>query len=103
MASYQELQAQLEALTQKTEAARVAELATVIEQVRETVAAWGLTEKDVFGRRTNGAARTSAGDRRMAPMPPKYRDPQTGATWNGRGRAPGWLDGKKRERFLIED
>ncbi|WP_157047486.1 H-NS family nucleoid-associated regulatory protein, partial [Burkholderia mallei] len=27
---------------------------------------------------------------------------ETGATWSGRGREPGWIKGKKRERFLIQ-
>ncbi|WP_442873318.1 H-NS family nucleoid-associated regulatory protein [Cupriavidus sp. USMAA2-4] len=30
----------------------------------------------------------------------KYRNPKTGQTWSGRGRAPAWI-GKQRERFLI--
>lgn len=37
------------------------------------------------------------------PQAPKYRDPATGATWSGRGRAPAWLAGAKdRTAFLIE-
>lgn len=33
---------------------------------------------------------------------PKYRDPGSGATWSGRGRAPAWLVGTKdRSKFLI--
>jgi hypothetical protein len=32
-----------------------------------------------------------------------YRDPKSGATWSGRGRAPAWLSGaKNRTRFLID-
>ncbi|MGD7248155.1 H-NS family nucleoid-associated regulatory protein, partial [Ralstonia pseudosolanacearum] len=31
---------------------------------------------------------------------PKYRDPKTGATWTGRGRAPAWI-GKNRDKYLI--
>ena len=35
-------------------------------------------------------------------LPPLYRDPKTGATWSGRGRAPAWLAGAKdRSKFLI--
>ena len=26
-----------------------------------------------------------------APPAPKYRDPETGATWTGRGKAPAWM------------
>nr|WP_321968421.1 H-NS histone family protein [Burkholderia cepacia] len=34
----------------------------------------------------------------------KYRDPKTGATWSGRGRAPAWIkDAKNRDRFLIQE
>ena len=32
----------------------------------------------------------------------KYRDPVTGQTWTGRGRAPKWLEGRKKEDFLIK-
>ena len=40
-------------------------------------------------------------------MPPKYRHPDTGATWAGRGMAPKWLaaelaKGRKLEDFLID-
>jgi DNA-binding protein H-NS len=37
----------------------------------------------------------------------KYKDPQSGATWSGRGLSPRWLvekekAGQKREEFLIK-
>ncbi|WP_144140757.1 H-NS family nucleoid-associated regulatory protein [Paraburkholderia sp. BCC1884] len=35
------------------------------------------------------------------PQPAMYRDPKSGATWSGRGRAPAWL-GANRGKFLIE-
>ncbi|CAJ8619087.1 histone family protein nucleoid-structuring protein H-NS [Burkholderia pseudomallei] len=35
-------------------------------------------------------------------QPPKYRDPKTGATWSGRGRAPAWIaNAKDRSKFSI--
>ena len=41
------------------------------------------------------------------PVPPKYRHPQSGATWTGRGKAPLWLveaekNGQQRQQFLIQ-
>src|SRR4051794_26861983 len=30
---------------------------------------------------------------------PKYRNPESGETWTGRGREPGWIKGKNREEF----
>lgn len=42
------------------------------------------------------------------PVPPKYRDPRTGATWSGRGMSPLWIReaeaaGTNRDTFLIEE
>jgi DNA-binding protein H-NS len=31
----------------------------------------------------------------------KYRDPNSGQTWTGRGRSPKWLEGKDKKQFLI--
>jgi DNA-binding protein H-NS len=61
------------------------------------VAEYGLTERDIFGRKRVGQQ-----GKKTAAVAPKYRDPKTGAEWSGRGREPGWIKGKKRERFLIE-
>ncbi|QCP52470.1 histidine biosynthesis protein HisIE [Trinickia violacea] len=36
------------------------------------------------------------------PQPPMYRDPKSGSTWSGRGRAPAWIaEAKDRNKFLI--
>ncbi|MFV8599186.1 H-NS family nucleoid-associated regulatory protein [Ralstonia pseudosolanacearum] len=77
------------------ESARVKELETVIQQVRQVVTEYGLTAEDLglAPRRGRGAAKKVS-------VPPKYRDPKAGATWSGRGRAPAWI-GKNRDRFLI--
>jgi DNA-binding protein H-NS len=35
-------------------------------------------------------------------LPPKYRDPKTGATWSGKARPPSWIaNAKDRSKFLI--
>jgi DNA-binding protein H-NS len=31
----------------------------------------------------------------------KYKNPQTGATWSGRGRIPHWIADKNREEFRV--
>src|SRR5690606_8447450 len=41
------------------------------------------------------------------PVAAKYRHPQTGATWTGRGKAPRWItaaetEGQNRNDFLIK-
>ncbi|CAJ0806301.1 MULTISPECIES: H-NS family nucleoid-associated regulatory protein [Ralstonia] len=95
MATYKELLAQKAKLEEQLESARVKELQTVIEQVRQVVAEYGLTAEDLglASRRGRVAAK-------KATVAPKYRDPKTGATWSGRGRAPAWI-GKNRDKFLI--
>src|SRR5262249_42001797 len=35
-------------------------------------------------------------------LPPKYRDPKTGATWSGHARPPAWIKNvKDRSQYLI--
>ncbi|PRG59025.1 H-NS histone [Burkholderia multivorans] len=61
------------------------------------VAEYGLTPEQVFGRK-----RAKPNDHAAQPVAAKYQDPKTGLTWSGRGRAPGWIKGKNRDRFLIQ-
>ena len=44
---------------------------------------------------------SAAGKTSGKTVAPKYRDPETGKTWTGRGVAPKWIAGKDREAFLI--
>ncbi|MCK4118445.1 H-NS family nucleoid-associated regulatory protein [Ralstonia nicotianae] len=96
MAKYQDLLAQKAALEEQIEAARQAEVQAVIQQVRQVVLEYGLTAEDL-GLQPKRGKRAST----KPAVAPKYRDPKTGATWSGRGRAPAWI-GKNRARFLIE-
>ncbi|WP_321852677.1 H-NS histone family protein [Burkholderia diffusa] len=41
--------------------------------------------------------------RKSAKPPPKYRNPETGETWSGRGGAPAWINGKKQTRTSSTD
>ncbi|WP_071769356.1 H-NS histone family protein [Burkholderia ubonensis] len=91
--TYQQVKAELEKLQQEAEALRQQEAATVLAEVREKVAEYGLTEQDIFGRKRSA----------LTPVPPKYQDPKTGATWSGRGKPPAWIaNARNRDRFLIQ-
>jgi DNA-binding protein H-NS len=49
------------------------------------------------------AKKPKSGNYVRGPQAPKYRDPMSGDTWSGRGRAPAWLATvKDRTQFLIE-
>lgn len=43
-------------------------------------------------------ARRSKGEK----VAPKFRNPETGDTWTGRGREPGWIKGKNRDDFALK-
>ena len=90
--SVAELRAQLEKTQAELDAAIGAESAAVLTDIREKVALYGFTEKDVFGRR-----------RAVGPVEAKYHNPETGETWSGRGRSPAWIkNAKSRDKFLIK-
>jgi DNA-binding protein H-NS len=93
--SYKELLKQREALEQQIGEARKRELSDAVSQVRALVAEFGLTAQDVF---PSGRARSASAGTKVAP---KYRDPSTGQTWTGRGKAPKWIQNENREKFAI--
>jgi len=98
--SYKELIKQRDALEQAISAARAQELSEAIRKTRELVAEFGLTVQDVFpsGR---GASKSAGKSTSGAKVAPKYRDSATGQTWTGRGKAPKWIDGQDRAKYLI--
>ena len=99
MTSYKELLKQREALEQQISEARKRELSDAISQVRSLVAEFGLTAQDVFpSGRGAGKGRSSTAGTKVAP---KYRNPATGETWTGRGKAPKWIQNENREKFAI--
>lgn len=100
MTSYKDLLKQREALEQQISEARNRELADAVTQVRALVAEYGLTAQDVFpiGRGSGKGARSSTAGTKVAP---KYRNPGTGETWTGRGKAPKWIQNESREKFAI--
>lgn len=95
MSSYKELLKQRETLEQQINEARRQELAGAVAQVRALVAEFDLTPQDVFPA---GRARSASSGTKVAP---KYRDPATGQTWTGRGKAPKWIQNQDREKFVI--
>jgi DNA-binding protein H-NS len=99
MATYKELKAQAEALMQQAEAARQAEIASVVAEIQARMKEYGITLDDLRG----GAKKTKA----RAAVAAKYRNPASGESWSGRGRAPRWLaeelaKGRSREEFLVK-
>ena len=94
--SYKDLLAQRDALEKAIADARQKEISNAVSKVRELVAEFGLKAEDILpGRSGKSSAKTKS------KVAAKYRDPATGSTWTGRGKAPKWIDGKDRQKFLI--
>ncbi|MYN24807.1 H-NS histone family protein [Duganella levis] len=92
MASYAELQAQIQTLRQQAEAARTREIAAAKDRIHALMNAHGLTLADLAppaGKRATSTVRSDA----------KYRDPDSGRTWNGKGRPPAWIAGKDPQGY----
>ena len=98
MTTLAELIKQKEELESQIALVRQTELADAISKVKALVAEYGLTQEDIFAgvKRTRSA--DSSGRSKVAA---KFRDPETGATWTGRGKAPKWIDGKERTQYAI--
>jgi len=94
MERYRDLLAQKEQLETLIAEAHKKEAAAALERLREAVAEFGFTPEDVFGKRRRDAG---------VPVAPKYRNPETGETWSGRGRAPRWIKDQDLERFRITE
>ena len=97
MSTYKELLEKKAALDAEIETVRRAEMGAAIERARALVADFQMTERDIFG-----GSRSSASSLKVKkPVAAKYRNPATGETWTGRGKAPKWIDGQEREQYLI--
>lgn len=102
------LQARAQALRQKQ---RQPAIAAIVQQMKthdiSTDEIAQALEKSSGKRRTPAAKQpASTGRAKKSTVAPKYRHPETGATWSGRGRSPRWLveaeqSGADRESFRI--
>ena len=102
MSKYQELLSKIDTLKAQAEEERKKEIADVVANIKQKMAQYDLSPSDL-GFSGAKAGKSSKGKGSVAP---KYRDPATGKTWTGRGRAPKWISeaesrGVKRDTFLI--
>lgn len=98
ISDYRTLLAQRAALEEKIKAAREEEVAGVLEQIRQLVADYGLENEVTFTHAREDGRRGPRG-----PAAPKYRDPDSGKTWSGRGKPPSWIKDMDRDQFLIAE
>ncbi|MFL9889894.1 MULTISPECIES: H-NS family nucleoid-associated regulatory protein [Paraburkholderia] len=107
MATLQNLQARIAKLQAQAESIVKKDSTAVIAKIHDLMEKHGLTTADINAHISGGKKRgrklgVKAAAKSAAPAA-TYRDPKTGATWSGRGRAPGWIaNAKNRSKYLVE-
>ena len=103
MTTYSELQKQISILQEKAEKQRIAELESVINDIKLKISEYNITAKDLgFTNQSKKVKSTEP----HAPVPPKYKN-KKGDTWTGRGRSSTGIkdaiaSGKSIDVFLIK-
>lgn len=92
MPSYQELLARKNDLDKRIEEARNTEAKEALTTIKQLIATFGFTAQQVFPWQPEGKKKVEA----------KYYDPESGASWSGRGKPPKWIEGKDRSQYEIK-
>jgi DNA-binding protein H-NS len=112
MATLSSIRKQIASLEKKAEELIKKEAGQAIARARELIEKYGLSAEDLgltgekSKRPGQGTARR-AGKRSTGSVKaagkPMYQDPETGKTWTGRGKPPGWIAGASdRTAYLID-
>jgi DNA-binding protein H-NS len=95
---YEELQAKIADLQAQAEQVRREERQQAIDMAKTMISTYDITAKDLG---LDKAPKVKTGPKPGNKVSPKYRDPQSGATWSGRGKTPKWINGADRSQYAI--
>ncbi|MPW23898.1 DNA-binding protein H-NS [Paraburkholderia piptadeniae] len=107
MTTLEKVQAQIAKLQARAEALAVQQSSGVIAKIRDIMQKHGLTTADIEahigGSKKRGRKPGVKVAAKSSVSVAKYRDPKSGATWTGHGRAPTWIaNAKDRSKFAID-
>jgi len=95
---YEELQAKIADLQAQAAKVKEEEKQQAIDMARTMISAYGITAKDLgLDKMVKAKSGPKVGNKIAA----TYRDPQSGATWSGRGKTPRWINGADRSQYAI--
>lgn len=69
------------------------------EELKATAAKYGMTLDELLDTGTGSRGKGATGGK----LPPKFRHPETGKTWSGRGRRPKWIEAWEEQGGHIEE
>jgi DNA-binding protein H-NS len=94
------LLAEKEALDKQLVAAQEMETRHVLREIVQKMREYNISLNELMGGKP--AAQVVTNPELQSEPVAKYRDPVSGSTWSGRGRAPHWIAGKDREAFVVD-
>lgn len=105
----QRIEEQISQLQQKAKELQQRHREPAINTIILSMAEYDITPEEITAAFTKQYKRRSGRSGSGAPRKPvaiKYRHPDTGETWTGRGKAPRWVtaaeaEGKSRDLFLV--
>jgi DNA-binding protein H-NS len=95
---YDELRAKAAEILAQAEAVKAEEKQQAAQACRAMIASYGITAKDLG---LDKSPKAKSGPKPGQKVVPKYRDPDSGATWSGRGKTPRWINGSDRSQYAI--
>jgi len=95
---YEEIQSKIEELKAQAEIVKREEKQQAIDMARAMIQSFGITAKDLG---LDKSPKAKSGPKPGNKVAAKYRDPQSGATWSGRGKTPNWINGADRSVYAI--
>jgi DNA-binding protein H-NS len=96
MSNYEDLVKQRELLDRQIKEVWQRDKQEAIDKIKILIDQHQITAQELFTKRASGS---SQANKKVAA---KYRNPQTGETWTGRGKTPAWIAGQNRDVFLIQ-
>ncbi len=109
----QKIEKEIQKLQKQAQALHAKRRGPIINSILKSMREYEITPEEVAAaynqKKPARAAAVKKSPVRTAPkrpVPPKYRHPDTGETWTGRGKPPRWItnaeaEGKTRDEFLI--
>jgi len=111
------IQKEIERLRKQAELLQNKQRKPVISGIVRSMKEYGISPEEImaaFGKsgsaknkaRAEKGVKSTKASATKKPVAPKYRHPETSATWTGRGKAPLWIveaekNGQLRQQFLI--
>lgn len=98
MSKYLEVLEQIKQLQAQADEMRRAEAESAKQQIKDIMDAYGLSADEVIAT-LGKPSKVKAEKTKIEAL---YKDPDSAATWSGRGKPPRWIAGKDRDQFRIK-